>query len=106
MTTRGFTLVEVLVAVVVLEVGLLGVVGTLVLAARELGEARRLERVVAALEVVYDSLRAVGEAGSGDRQLDGGVLAWEAGAGGALRVEYRREGRVVVEVHGARDGSP
>ncbi|GMV07129.1 MAG: hypothetical protein AMXMBFR53_34040 [Gemmatimonadota bacterium] len=107
MTRGGFSLVEILVAVVVLEVGLLGVVGTLVLAARELEGAQRLERAVSAMEAIYDSLRASGAGGGeGYTRLEGGGVAWEVGGGGALRVEYERDGVVVAVVHGARDGSP
>jgi prepilin-type N-terminal cleavage/methylation domain-containing protein len=99
---RGFTLVEVLVALVVLEVGLLGVVGTLWLAAVTMSRAERTERGVAEVERVYDSLAAAELPGSGTREGVGGTLRWEV-AGRAVHVEYatgadsvlvRLEGRV------------
>lgn len=105
--SRGFTLVEILVALVILQVGLLGVVGTLVLAARVLNQARDLEVAVAALEAVYDSLRlADGTEGRGEARLGPGILSWSAGADGALGLRYVVGGEVVGEVFGGAEVRP
>lgn len=87
-TDRGFTLVEVLVALVVLEVGLLGVVGTLVLAARTLVRAEAREVGTAEVERVLDSLLAAGPVdGEGSVSVTAGEVAWSA-AGGRIRLVF------------------
>lgn len=103
MRTRGFTLVEVLVALVVLEVGLLGVVGTLLLAARTLRKAERLEGAVAEVQRVFDSLAAVaGGPGQGRQPSHLGEVWWSADGQGVLRVEFRAGDSIVVGVDGRR----
>ena len=72
----GFTLVEVLVAVVVLEVGLLAVVGTLWIAVHTLTEAEGLERGVAMMEGIYDSLSGEGAPTDGSKPLSPGMVRW------------------------------
>lgn len=52
----GFTLVEVVVALIVLELGVLGVLGTLVVASETLRRAERLERATSRADAVVDSL--------------------------------------------------
>lgn len=85
---KGFTLVEVLVALVLLEVGLLGVVGTLVLAARTLARAELEERGVAEVERVLDSLSAAGvSSGEGRSPVRGGEVRWWAD-GGIVRLVF------------------
>lgn len=87
MSRGGFTLVEVLIALLLLEVGVLGAVGILVLAGRTLTEAERTERAVAALEGVADSLRAVaGPPAPGRRTLPGGSRLEWIPRGGAFEV--------------------
>ncbi len=85
----GFTLVEILVALVVLEVGLLGVVGTLVLAARTLTRAELEEAGTADVERVFDSLVA-GRVTSGEGTVPSrwGEVRWTATAGGSLRLVF------------------
>lgn len=86
---RGFTLVEILVALVVLEVGLLGVVGTLLLAARTLTRAELEEAGTAEVERVFDSLVAAGAtSGGGTVPLRVGAVRWTATAGGGLRLVF------------------
>jgi Tfp pilus assembly protein PilV len=86
---RGFTLVEVLVALVVLEVALLGVVGTLVLAARTLTRAELEEAGQAEVERVLDSLVAAGTAsGQGAVSSRGGVVRWTSTPGGGVSLVY------------------
>ncbi|HSW31859.1 MAG TPA: prepilin-type N-terminal cleavage/methylation domain-containing protein [Longimicrobiales bacterium] len=87
MRRRGFTLVEVLVALVVFEVGLLGVVGTLWLAAATLARAERTERGVAQLERLYDSLASVAAPASGTLVAPSGTVRWRP-AGGDLLLEW------------------
>lgn len=84
----GFTLVEILVALVVLQLGLLGVAGTLVLASRVLTRARDLEWAVHEVRSVADSLGRFGMAGGGERALDFGRVAW-TGTPGSGTVEVR-----------------
>ncbi len=82
MVRRGFTLIEVLVALILLEVGLLGVVGTLVLAARTLTRGELEERGIAAVERVLDSLSTAGvSSGEGRVTTPGGEVRWRAAAG-------------------------
>ncbi len=87
MKRDGFTLVEVIMAMLVLEVGLLGVTGTLVLAARTLQRAERLERAVTEAGRIYDVLWKTG--GTGEEVLPGGLgrVRWSVASDGALRVD-------------------
>lgn len=76
----GFTLVEVIVAVVLLAVGLLASVSMVSLAARTLGEARRISLAAAAAESLADSLLRSGRADAlGRREYPWGVLRWGPG---------------------------
>ena len=60
---RGFTLVEVLVALVILDITMLAATSTLVAASRMSRASIERERAVAALAWVYDSLVAESEGG-------------------------------------------
>jgi len=72
----GFTLVEVLVALIVMEVATLGVLGSLVLASETMRRAETLERATARAEGVLDSLHSVLGSGSGVRPFVGGEVRW------------------------------
>lgn len=84
---RGFTLVEVVVALLVVEVGLLGVVGLLVSAQRTLAEAVRREIGVTEVGRVLDSLAAAPGEGAGFRDTAAGTLRWWVGPAGVVRLE-------------------
>jgi prepilin-type N-terminal cleavage/methylation domain-containing protein len=79
--SRGFTLIEVVVALVLLEIGILGVMGTLLLAGRTLTEAERTTRAAAAAAWVADSLDTHGFAGPGVDSFPGGFVRWEVAEG-------------------------
>lgn len=96
---RGYTLVEVIVALVLLEVGIMGAAGTMVLALRALVRAEHLERAVSALEGVVDSLRTDGARGAGVRPFAGGEVRWgEPVEHGLLVVAVDPAGDTLVRV--------
>lgn len=82
--TRGFTLLEVVVALVVLEVAVTGTVGVLTVASRTLGRAERLERAVAVAEGVVDSLWRVPAPAGSSLASGGGEVRWEVADSGRL----------------------
>lgn len=88
-TRSGFTLVEILVALVVLEVGLLGVVATLTLAARILTRAELEEAGTSEVERVLDSLAALGVTpGEGTVPSRWGRVEWTTTTGGRVRLVF------------------
>lgn len=78
----GVTLVEVLVSLVILQVGLLGVAGQIGVAHNLLDRAVRLEWAVAVAESVADSLGRFGYSGQGSIGLAAGRVGWEPWPGG------------------------
>lgn len=76
---RGFTLVEVVVAIVIFEIGVFGVLGTLVIASRTMARAEALERAVVTVERVADSLSVHGAGESGAVEFAGGQVQWGSG---------------------------
>lgn len=84
--SRGFTLIEVVVALVLLEIGVLGVVGTLLLATRTLTEAELTTRATMSAAQVVDSLEAHGFGGPDVVAFPGGVVRWEAAVGTGIAV--------------------
>ncbi len=84
----GFTLVEVVVALLVLEVGILGAVGTLLLASRTLTRAEAVERGVLETESVLDSLERGAFSGPGVRDGEEGATSWALASDGSVRIRY------------------
>lgn len=80
----GFTLMEVVVALLLLEVGVLAAAGTLQVASRTLAEAERLERAVVEAGGVLDSLGRVSGPSAGSRSLPFGEVAWSVDDSGTV----------------------
>jgi Tfp pilus assembly protein PilV len=72
----GFSLVETLVAVLVLEVGLLACAGMILSAQRTLARARLLQRAVMETSRSADSLTELGWSVKGSRAFPGGKVEW------------------------------
>lgn len=106
----GFTLAEILVALVVLSAGVLGVSGTLVYAARTLHQARDLEWAVQEARALADSLAHFGAVGDGWKQLPFGRLSWTVQPGtrtATVRiVALHDSGRHLVDVTTLAPTSP
>ena len=95
----GFTLLEVVVALLVLEVAVVGLVGSLVLAASTLTRAEALETAVASAEGLLDSLARAGTLGADSITYDGGRIFWAVDDSG--RVSLRAldaAGAVVLDL--------
>lgn len=86
----GSALAEVLAAILVLEVALVGVAGIVALAARTLAEGVRIERAVAAAREAVDSLALVADRREGTRTLRDGWVRWEPGEVDASGLEPLR----------------
>ena len=99
---RGFTLLEVVVSLLLLQVAVVGAVGTLAVASRNLAEAELMERAVLGAEGVLDSLRGVAGATDGSRVVDPGGLEWSVDTlGGVTLYATHPDGRVLFEVRSA-----
>jgi len=85
---RGFTLVELLVALLLLQIGLLATTGMILLAQRNLILAEVTLRATLEAEAAADSLLLAGEGGDGGLPRPWGELRWgpHPSGGGALRV--------------------
>jgi len=97
-TPSGFTLIEVVVALIVLEVAVVGVLGSLVLSTRIMHQAESVERATARAEGVLDSLSAGASPGAGNHEFEGGAVEWVVSPDGAVSVLVTtpREGAVVL----------
>jgi prepilin-type N-terminal cleavage/methylation domain-containing protein len=76
----GFSLVELIVAITVLGVGILGLVAAATAAQRSFATAAAEERATRAAAVIMDSLLRVSAPASGERQLFGVNVSWETTA--------------------------
>jgi type II secretory pathway pseudopilin PulG len=86
----GFTLVEVLVSLILLELGLVAVAATITTAARAMNRAHALEWAVTAAGEVADSLAFFGSVTAGQRSGPGGLVEWEpVDEGSTVRVRIR-----------------
>lgn len=82
----GHSIAEVVVALLLLELGVLSVVTSTVLADRISRQALLLERAVGVAEEVADSLLIDGYSGAGSRELPWGAIRWETSEGGRVAV--------------------
>jgi type II secretory pathway pseudopilin PulG len=98
----GFTLMEVVVALMLMELAVLAAAGTLVLASRSMAEAEHLERAVMEAEGVLDSLSGVVAPTGGSRPYAGGGIDWLVdSAGVVLLTVTSAEGEIRLEVTSA-----
>lgn len=81
---RGFTLIEVVVALLVLEIGVLGTLGTLVVASETLRRAERLERATGHAEAILDSLRRGASPDTVSLSFADVRIAWTVDAAGRV----------------------
>jgi Tfp pilus assembly protein PilV len=86
---RGFTLIEVVVALVVLEVAVIGLVGTLALATATLTRAETLERAVATAEGVLDSIARGASAGADSLVSSAARVTWTVDDSGRVQLRAR-----------------
>ncbi len=96
--TRGFTLIEVVVALVVLEISLVGAAGMLELASSTLARAEALESAVAVAEGVLDSLKQAASVEPGARSFGGGDVVWSVEDDGEMIVRAITRDRVTLFV--------
>lgn len=83
----GFTLVEVVVALLVLEVGVLGALATMVVAAETLRRAQGLERATGRVEAVLDSLRGGASPDSSSVLFDDVRIRWTVDDEGDVEID-------------------
>ncbi len=97
---RGFTLIEVVVALIVLEIAMVGVAGMLELGSSTLARAEALESAVAVAEGALDSLRQATIVEPGVRSFGGGDIVWSVADDGALIVRaVTREQVTLFVIH-------
>lgn len=72
----GFTLLELLVALAILQIGLLGTAALFLQAQRALIRAEATTRGILEAELVADSLARAGETGGGSLNTDWGEVVW------------------------------
>lgn len=94
-TRRGMSLVELIVALAVLGIGVLGLVGAASVAQRAFTGADAAERAARTAAQVIDSLMLVPLPVAGERIIDGVRAAWTVQAHDALRPAMTR---IVIDV--------
>ncbi|MDH3271412.1 MAG: prepilin-type N-terminal cleavage/methylation domain-containing protein [Gemmatimonadota bacterium] len=87
MKRAGFTLVEVVVALIVLEVAVLGVLGVLAFTAETSRRADQLERATGRVESLLDSLREDATVDSSSLAFGDGGIRWSVDSLGRLEIE-------------------
>jgi Tfp pilus assembly protein PilV len=93
----GFTLLEVVVALLVLEVAVVGLVSSLVLASATLTRAESLERTVATAEGVLDSLAASPSIRADSiPHSGGGMVRWSVDDSGRVSLQATEANGAVV----------
>ncbi len=85
----GFSLVEVLVALVILGVGVLGVLAMTLQAQRTLLAAEALESASRAVEWLADSLSFAGWDGPGSIETERGSIRWTREVDGFVTVSFQ-----------------
>lgn len=95
---RGFTLIEIVVAIVLLEIGILGILGTLTIASRTMTRAETLEAATITAERVVDSLTVHGMAEEGVVGFLGGRVSWRADRGRPWVVGFDESGDTLLRV--------
>lgn len=97
----GFSVLEVVVALLLLQVCLTGVLGLFVLASERLSRALAVERAAAEVAAVADSLSASGAGGGGEALRGPWRITWgEGGSGIVVRASLAEDpgSTPVVEV--------
>ncbi len=94
----GFSLVEVMIALVVFEVGLLGVLAMTLQAQKTLLAALALESASRAVEWLADSLSFAGWGGPGSIETEQGLIRWTREAGGLVTISFQGGPGAVVSV--------
>ncbi len=84
----GFSLAEVVVALVVFEVGFLGVLAMTLQAQKTLFAAVSLEDASRAVEWLADSLSSTGWSGPGSIETDKGLIRWMLEADGFVTITF------------------
>jgi prepilin-type N-terminal cleavage/methylation domain-containing protein len=79
LTARGYSLIEVVVALVVVQVGFLAAFATLTLAERQLTRAELVHQVSQSAAELGDSLVAAGGSARGERRFEWGRIEWVPG---------------------------
>lgn len=93
----GFTLLEVVIALLVLEVAVVGLVGSLVLATATMTRAETLERTVATAEGVLDSLAGTATVDAGSMAQSGGwLIRWSLDDSGRVSLQATDPSGAVV----------
>jgi len=85
----GFSLVEILVALVVLQIGLLATSALALEGLRTLRRAEVTERTGWMVRSVADSLLPLDTVDPGEREIDGLRIRWRPAGGRAVEVEVR-----------------
>jgi Tfp pilus assembly protein PilV len=83
---RGYSLVELIFALLIFQVGILGVAGMILTAQQSLTRAQLILRGTLEARMTGDSLLAEGVEESGEAVRPWGTLAWTRGGTGELKV--------------------